>query len=138
MAAMAEVSATVELFGARSCPYTSELREQLLWKGVAFVEHDVETDPAARVRLLALAGPSKRHERKLGPDAQVHPAHRFEPAFGEEPVVPHRLGIAEEALQPAPRVDSGRAAHPVHEIDGLAAVRTAHVLASMRSALAPA
>ena len=43
-----------ELFGTRSCPYTEELREHLLWEGVDFVEHDVEGDPAARERMLAL------------------------------------------------------------------------------------
>jgi mycoredoxin len=53
---MADVMATVELFGAAGCPYTSELREHLLWTGVRFVEFDVESDPAARARLLALTG----------------------------------------------------------------------------------
>ena len=45
-----------ELFGTRSCPYTGELREQLLWDGVEFVEHDVESDPAALARMLKLTG----------------------------------------------------------------------------------
>ena len=48
------VNRTIELFGARGCPYTSELREHLLWKGVDFTEYDVEEDPAARMRLLSL------------------------------------------------------------------------------------
>jgi glutaredoxin 3 len=56
MAAMAGMMAEVELFGATGCPYTSELREHLLWKGVSFVEYDVEHDEAARARLLALTG----------------------------------------------------------------------------------
>jgi mycoredoxin len=43
-----------ELFGAFGCPYTSELREHLLWNRVEFTEYDVETDSAARERLLAL------------------------------------------------------------------------------------
>lgn len=43
-----------ELFGTRSCPYTGELREQLLWDGVEFEEHDVESDPAALARMLEL------------------------------------------------------------------------------------
>jgi glutaredoxin 3 len=47
---------TVELFGAGGCPYTSELREHLLWNGVEFVEYDVDSDAAARARLLALTG----------------------------------------------------------------------------------
>ena len=53
---MANVTASVELFGASGCPYTSELREQLLWNGVAFVEYDVEADGDARARLLELTG----------------------------------------------------------------------------------
>ena len=44
----------VELYGARSCPYTAELREQLLWEDKAFVEYDVEQDPVALKRMLAL------------------------------------------------------------------------------------
>ena len=44
----------VELYGARSCPYTAELREQLFWEDKAFVEYDVEQDPAALERMLAL------------------------------------------------------------------------------------
>ena len=50
------MSARLELFGAAGCPYTAELREQLLWDGGDFVEHDVERDPAAFARLLALTG----------------------------------------------------------------------------------
>ncbi len=46
----------LELFGTASCPYTSELREWLEWKGRDFVEYDVEADRAACQRLLAIAG----------------------------------------------------------------------------------
>jgi mycoredoxin len=45
-----------ELYGTRSCPFTGELREQLLWDGADFVEHDVESDPEALARMLALTG----------------------------------------------------------------------------------
>jgi glutaredoxin len=45
-----------ELFGTRECPYTSELREHLLWKRIAFVEYDVEANPSARERLASLIG----------------------------------------------------------------------------------
>lgn len=38
-----------------SCPYCAELREQLEWDGEAFVEYDVERDPAARTRLAHIA-----------------------------------------------------------------------------------
>jgi mycoredoxin len=46
----------VELFGARGCPYTSELRDHLLWNRIAFVEYDVESNVIARERLLSLTG----------------------------------------------------------------------------------
>jgi glutaredoxin len=47
--------AMLELYGAKSCPYTQELREWLEWKGTGFVEYDVEADPAARDRMRALS-----------------------------------------------------------------------------------
>jgi glutaredoxin len=47
--------AMLELYGARSCPYTQELREWLEWKGTEFVEYDVEADLAARDRMRSLA-----------------------------------------------------------------------------------
>jgi glutaredoxin len=53
---MDNATTTVELFGASGCPYTSELREHLLWNRVAFTEYDVEADPAARERLRSLTG----------------------------------------------------------------------------------
>jgi glutaredoxin len=49
----------VELYGATGCPYTAELREQLLWEGADFVEYDVEADPSALARLLELTGESR-------------------------------------------------------------------------------
>jgi mycoredoxin len=56
MAPVADVTAAVELFGTRSCPYTAEMREQLEFRRVAFTEYDVETDDAARARMLELTG----------------------------------------------------------------------------------
>jgi glutaredoxin len=47
--------ARLELFGTASCPYTSEMREWLEWKGKEFIEYDVETDDAARERMKLLA-----------------------------------------------------------------------------------
>jgi glutaredoxin 3 len=47
---------TVELFGAAGCPYTSELREDLRWSGIAFTEYDVDLDTNARARLRSLVG----------------------------------------------------------------------------------
>ncbi len=47
--------ATLELYGTKTCQYTQEMREWLEWKGTEFVEYDVESDPAARERVRALA-----------------------------------------------------------------------------------
>lgn len=47
----------LELFGTASCPYTSEMREWLEWKGREFTEYDVEADLQARDRMRALAQP---------------------------------------------------------------------------------
>ena len=46
----------LELFGTASCPYTSEMREWLEWRGLEFVEYDVEADRAAMERMRAVAG----------------------------------------------------------------------------------
>jgi mycoredoxin len=46
--------ATVELYGTKSCTYTNELREELLWQGWNFSEYDVEEDREALERLVAL------------------------------------------------------------------------------------
>lgn len=48
--------AKFELFGAAGCPYTREMREWLEWRGHDYVEYDVEQDPSARARMLALSG----------------------------------------------------------------------------------
>jgi glutaredoxin 3 len=47
----------LELYGSASCPYTSEMREWLEWKGSAFTEYDVDADAQARERIRALAQP---------------------------------------------------------------------------------
>jgi glutaredoxin len=47
--------AKLELFGSHSCEHTQEMREWLEWRGVEFVEYDVERDSAARERMIALA-----------------------------------------------------------------------------------
>ena len=46
---------SLELYGTASCPYTSEMREWLEWKGREFIEYDVETDDCSRERLTRLA-----------------------------------------------------------------------------------
>jgi mycoredoxin len=50
------LAARLELYGAASCPYTAELREQLEWDGREFADYDVEADAAAGARLTALTG----------------------------------------------------------------------------------
>ena len=47
----------LELFGTTSCPYTSEMREWLEWRGRKFTEFDVESDSQARERMCRLAQP---------------------------------------------------------------------------------
>lgn len=44
----------LELYGTASCPYTSEMREWLEWKGREFTEYDVEADSYARERIRRL------------------------------------------------------------------------------------
>ena len=45
----------LELYGTATCPYTSEMREWLEFRGSEFKEYDVETDAAARERMHGLA-----------------------------------------------------------------------------------
>jgi glutaredoxin 3 len=44
----------LELYGTKGCPYTAELRDDLDFRGRAFVEYDVEEDAAALARMRAL------------------------------------------------------------------------------------
>lgn len=44
----------LELYGTRDCPYTAELRDDLEWKGEAFVEYDVDADARALERMLEI------------------------------------------------------------------------------------
>lgn len=46
----------VELYTAPNCPYSAAAREDFEWRGIDFVEYDVEQDPEARARLLAMTG----------------------------------------------------------------------------------
>jgi mycoredoxin len=45
-----------ELYGTRTCPYTTELRERLLWQDADFVEYDVEENSDALATMSALCG----------------------------------------------------------------------------------
>jgi len=49
----------VELFGTSWCEYTDEMRDWLEFRGVDFVEYDVERDGEARLRMAALAQGSR-------------------------------------------------------------------------------
>jgi glutaredoxin 3 len=46
----------IELYTTVGCPYSEAAREDLEWRGVAFIEYDVEEDPEARGRMLELTG----------------------------------------------------------------------------------
>ena len=48
--------ALIELFGTASCPHTAEMREWLEFRGLEFVEYDVEQDRAALARMRELTG----------------------------------------------------------------------------------
>lgn len=44
----------VELYVTAGCPYSEAARDDLEWRGVDFVEYDVEKDQKARERMLEL------------------------------------------------------------------------------------
>lgn len=46
----------IELFGTASCPHTAEMREWLEFRGLDFVEYDVEQDQASLARMRELTG----------------------------------------------------------------------------------
>jgi glutaredoxin len=46
----------VELFGSAGCEHTQSMRDWLEWRGVAFVEFNVDVDPSARLRMKTLGG----------------------------------------------------------------------------------
>lgn len=46
----------VELYTTAGCPYCEAAREDLQWRGVDFVEYDVERDAQARRKMLELTG----------------------------------------------------------------------------------
>ena len=47
---------SVELYTAPRCQYSDAAREDLEWRGVEFVEYDVEEDEEARRRMMELTG----------------------------------------------------------------------------------
>ena len=46
----------VELYTASGCQYSEAAREDLEWRGVEFVEYDVDKDEEARKRMLEITG----------------------------------------------------------------------------------
>ena len=46
----------IELYTTAGCPYSAAAREDLEWRGVEFVEYDVEHDREAYERMLKLTG----------------------------------------------------------------------------------
>jgi glutaredoxin 3 len=46
----------VELYVTADCPYSAAAREDLEWRGVEFIEYDVEQDREAFERMLELSG----------------------------------------------------------------------------------
>ena len=46
----------IELYTTVGCPYSEAVREDLEWRGIDFVEYDVEKDQGARARMLELTG----------------------------------------------------------------------------------
>lgn len=47
---------SVELYTASGCQYSEAAREDLEWRGLEFVEYDVERDEKARKRMLEITG----------------------------------------------------------------------------------
>lgn len=50
------MEAPIELYTARGCPYSASAREDLEWRGMDFVEYDIEVDAGALERMMALTG----------------------------------------------------------------------------------
>jgi glutaredoxin 3 len=50
------MSKPIELYTTAGCPYSEAAREDLDWRGVNFIEYDVEKDLEARERMLGLTG----------------------------------------------------------------------------------
>jgi glutaredoxin 3 len=49
----------VELYITEGCPYSAAARDDLEWRGVDFVEYDVERDRNAYERMIELTGGSR-------------------------------------------------------------------------------
>jgi glutaredoxin 3 len=65
-----EIMTRLELYGSSTCPFTTELREELEWQGRVFTEFDVDTDTPALRRMLGLTN-GQRTVPVLVEDGQV-------------------------------------------------------------------
>ena len=50
------MTSSVELYTAAGCEHSAAAREDLEWRGVDFVEYDVEEDREAYERMLGITG----------------------------------------------------------------------------------
>ena len=50
------MSKPAEFYTTAGCPYCDAAREDLEWRGIGFVEYDVEQDAQAYERMLRLTG----------------------------------------------------------------------------------
>lgn len=50
------MTSSVELYTATGCQYSDAAREDLEWRGVDFIEYDVEGDRAALERMMEITG----------------------------------------------------------------------------------
>ena len=50
------MSKPIELYTTAGCPFSEAAREDLDWRGVDFIEYDVEKDQQALERMLGLTG----------------------------------------------------------------------------------
>jgi glutaredoxin 3 len=54
------MSHSLELYTTTWCPHCAAAREDLEWRGIEYVEYDVEQDAEARARLVELTGGAPR------------------------------------------------------------------------------
>lgn len=64
-------SRRVHLYSSTACPYSEAAREELEWRGVDFVEFDVEKDAQARERMLEITGGNRTVPVVVGEDGSV-------------------------------------------------------------------
>ena len=53
---MAHPAQQILLYTSAGCPFSEAAREDLEWRGVEFVEYDVEKDAKAREEMLEITG----------------------------------------------------------------------------------